>query len=515
MKIIYTIFILLAASLISGVRAQDSLQIKKPTLGLHLFYNDFKTAQLINSSSLSNVLKNKLWNKPQNMQGGFGIDYMQGLNKNLDFIGTLNGSWVDYLLPGNTFYGSSNFLLDLNAGVHVKLLSDNHIFSPFLIAKGDYTSYRDLHGFSLAPGAGMQVNMFKEIFVLATIEYRAAISHNLSNQLYYSIGIATNIGKKKVKQAKVIIPPKPEPVKQEVVIPAKDFIVSVMDEATGQPLPFAAVTVSGADGKRHYGSTDEYGRVTFSALNPADYTVSGSLNQINSTVKNIKKENFAGVENQIDIVLTHNDPRFTLAGVVINKTKNLPEGGADVNVTNEQDRTLVTIQSQAVDGVFRTQLKSGSDFTLVGKKVNYISNIEKISTKGLNRSTTLYVKLELAIEEAKVGQSIQLNNIYFEVGKANLNTSVSSDLDKLIQFLKDNPDAKLEIQGHTDNKGSASLNNRLSQSRANSVVEYLTKNGIDANRLIAKGYGSSLPFADNTTSEGRAKNRRVVMKVLQ
>ena len=515
MKIIYTICILLAISLISGAHAQDSLQIKKPTLGLHLFYNDFKTAQLINSSSLSNVLKNKLWNKAQNMQGGFGVDYIQGLNKNLDFIGTLNGSWVDYLLPGNTLYGSSNFMLDLNAGVHIKMLSDNHIFSPFLIAKGAYSSYQNIHGFSLAPGAGIQVNMFKEIFVLATVEYRAAISHSLSNQLYYSIGIATNIGKKKAKPIKVIVPPTPEPVKKEVVIPAKDFIVSVMDEATGQPLPFAAVTVSGADGKIRYGSTDEYGRVTFSALTPSDYTVSGSLNQINSTVKNIKKENFENVENQIEINLTHNDPRFTLAGVVINKTINLPEGGANVNVTNEGDHSVSIIQSHPGDGVFRTQLSASTDFTLVGKKLNYISNIEKITTKGLNRSTTLYVKLELAIEEAKVGQSIQLNNIYFEVGKANLNTSVSSDLDKLIQFLKDNPLTRLEIQGHTDNKGSASLNSRLSQLRANSVVDYLTKNGISEDRLIAKGYGSSLPFADNKTTEGRAKNRRVVMKVLQ
>ena len=88
-------------------------------------------------------------------------------------------------------------------------------------------------------------------------------------------------------------------------------------------------------------------------------------------------------------------------------------------------------------------------------------------------------------------------------------------MDKLIQFLKDNPETRLEIQGHTDNTGSLNLNNNLSQSRANSVVDYLTKNGIDRNQLTAKGYGPSLPVADNATAEGRTKNRRVVMKVLQ
>lgn len=167
------------------------------------------------------------------------------------------------------------------------------------------------------------------------------------------------------------------------------------------------------------------------------------------------------------------------------------------------------------DGTFSIPLDAAGDFIISGKKAGYISNIEKVSTKGLNRSTTLYVKLELEIEEAKVGQSITLNNIYFELGKVNLNTSFSSDLDKLIQFLKDNPETRLEIQGYTDNIGSLALNTKLSQARANSVVDYLTKNGIDGSRLSAKGFGPSLPVASNTTAEGRAKNRRVVMKVVQ
>lgn len=513
MKHILTLFIVLASAILYA-QAQDSLQIKRPTIGLHFFYNDFKTAQLIKSTSLSNVLKNKLWNKPQNMEGGFGIDYIQGINKNMDLIGTFNGSWVDYLLPGNTFYGSSNFLMDIDAGAHIKMLSDRHIFSPFLIAKAEYTKYKNISGFSLAPGAGLQINLFKEAFILATIEYRSALSNTISNELYYSIGIATNIGKNKAKPAKVVTPI-PVPAKKEIIIPAKDIIISVTDEATGQPLPYVAVVLSSPDGKKLNGSTDEYGRATFNMISPGDYTVSGLLNNIMSSIKYIKKDNFGTTENQISINLTHNDPRFTLAGIVINKTRNLPEGGADVNVTNETDHGHTTIQSHAGDGVFRTQLTAGSDFTLVGKKANYISNIEKITTKGLNRSTTLYVKLELGIEEAKLGQSIDLKNIYFETGKATLNTAVSPDLDKLTQFMKDNPDTRLEIQGHTDNVGSLNLNNKLSQSRANSVVDYLTNKGIDKSRLIAKGYGPSMPISNNTTPEGKAKNRRVVMKVIK
>ena len=198
----------------------------------------------------------------------------------------------------------------------------------------------------------------------------------------------------------------------------------------------------------------------------------------------------------------------------MNKTKNIPEGGAEINIANDTKNNVIMKQSDADNGVFSAQIDAESDFTLVGKKLNYISNIEKISTKGLNRSTTLYVKLELGIEEAKVGQSISLYNIYFETGKANINTE-SSDLTKLIQFLKDNPETRLEIQGHTDNIGSLIQNNKLSLARAISVVNYLNSNQISSNRLSAKGFGSAIPVAPNTTLEGRTQNRRVVIKVLK
>ncbi len=193
----------------------------------------------------------------------------------------------------------------------------------------------------------------------------------------------------------------------------------------------------------------------------------------------------------------------------------LPVGNATIIISNISQNTNSSTISNETDGEFHIQLESNSDFILSGKKSGYISNIENITTKRLNRSTTLYVKLKLEIDEAKTGQTIVLNKIYFENGKTNLNTNSSSDLNKLTQFLKDNPNIKLEISGHTDNSGSLKLNNSLSLIRALSVIEYLVQNGIEKNRLIAKGYGPSQPIASNTTVEGKAKNRRVEMKVIQ
>lgn len=496
--------------------ARNNQDVKPSTLVFHAFYNDFNTAQQIRTSSLKNVLDKHLWSRFGEMQMGFGINYLKGLNKNLDFIATLDGSSTDYLYKNGTTNGSSAFLLDANVAVNLKMLSDKHKIVPYLSGGGGFSLYQGKTGFYLPVGAGIQFHIYNSAFVFTDVQYRNGLTSQVNNHFQYNIGVGASFGKRKSLPAKTVEKPLPPAIaKKEVVVLPKDLLVTVTDEATGQPLPFVAVTLGSTDGKTQYGSTDDYGRVIFKALIPANYTVSGSLNQISSTSQTVKKENFTTSESQVGIGLTHNDPRFTLAGVVINKTKNIPEGGAEVKVTNSANQTFLNIQSQKGDGVFHAQLLAGSDFTVVGKKANYISNIEKITTRGLNRSATLYVKLELAIEEAKAGQSIQLKNIYFEVGKADLNTSVSSDLDKLIQFLKDYPAVRLEIQGHTDNVGSLVLNNRLSQSRANRVVEYLTKNGIGKGRLIAKGYGPSLPVAENATTQGRAQNRRVAMKVLE
>lgn len=88
-------------------------------------------------------------------------------------------------------------------------------------------------------------------------------------------------------------------------------------------------------------------------------------------------------------------------------------------------------------------------------------------------------------------------------------------LKRVYKFLTDNPDVSIEISAHTDSKGSDEYNLQLSQKRAESVVQYLINKGINPERLIAKGYGESMPVADNETEEGRALNRRVEMKILK
>ena len=111
-------------------------------------------------------------------------------------------------------------------------------------------------------------------------------------------------------------------------------------------------------------------------------------------------------------------------------------------------------------------------------------------------------------------ENINLSGVNFETGSANLTQDSFPILDEAAATLLKHPSLKIEVGGHTDNTGSQAANERLSQKRAESVMQYLISKGIKAENLSAKGYGFSQPIADNATPEGKAKNRRVELKIV-
>ena len=115
-----------------------------------------------------------------------------------------------------------------------------------------------------------------------------------------------------------------------------------------------------------------------------------------------------------------------------------------------------------------------------------------------------------AIEKsiAETGKFVT-NNILFETGKATLKQESMTEIQRVAEYMKKNPSARFEVQGHTDNQGSDKINDPLSQQRAEAVVKALEGLGVDGFNLRAVGKGSHEPVADNKTDEGRAKNRRV------
>lgn len=116
----------------------------------------------------------------------------------------------------------------------------------------------------------------------------------------------------------------------------------------------------------------------------------------------------------------------------------------------------------------------------------------------------------------RVGEGIVVDfteKILFAYDKSDLNTSAQTNLDKLVTVLKEYPDTDIEVQGHTDSKGSDKYNMSLSERRAAAVSAYLRNRGVPSSRLTTKGYGETAPVADNGTDDGRAQNRRVTFLI--
>jgi len=132
-------------------------------------------------------------------------------------------------------------------------------------------------------------------------------------------------------------------------------------------------------------------------------------------------------------------------------------------------------------------------------------------------AATAEAKAKAAKAKAAKGckpEIISLNGILFPHDSARITPAAAAILDKAVATLKRRSDIRVEVAAHTDSSASDEYNQALSDRRAASVMEYFKAHGISASRLTAKGYGESQPIATNTTKEGRKKNRRVELRVL-
>lgn len=123
--------------------------------------------------------------------------------------------------------------------------------------------------------------------------------------------------------------------------------------------------------------------------------------------------------------------------------------------------------------------------------------------------------VNIALQPLEKGAAITLNNIFFEVNESSLQPSSLLELEKVYQLLKENPSLKISIEGHTDNTGDPKNNLRLSEQRAQSVVQYLISKGIDAKRIKATGKGDTNPVASNDSEAGKSRNRRTELHITE
>ena len=162
-----------------------------------------------------------------------------------------------------------------------------------------------------------------------------------------------------------------------------------------------------------------------------------------------------------------------------------------------------------------TQMLTGSYYYIDDVSVMMVAEAPAVTpVQATQDNQTIKQSSNQTISSLSVGATVVLHDIYFQFDRSTILQQSYKELTDLLELLRDNPKMRIEIGGHTDDQGSASYNQRLSESRAKAVADYLTAKGIDPKRLQYRGYGKTRPIADNKTEEGQAKNRRVEIKIL-
>ncbi|UCS94187.1 OmpA family protein [Echinicola marina] len=176
------------------------------------------------------------------------------------------------------------------------------------------------------------------------------------------------------------------------------------------------------------------------------------------------------------------------------------------------------------DGKLRFQLEPNANFTMIASKNGYFTKSISYSTIGktpaqedlIQDVTNIVLDTTVVLEKLELEKAIVLENIYYDLDKADIRPDAALELDKLVKILQDNPEIKIELSSHTDARASDEYNRDLSQRRAESAVNYIVSQGIDKDRLVAKGYGEDRLIIENAqTEEEHQINRRTEFKVTE
>lgn len=201
-------------------------------------------------------------------------------------------------------------------------------------------------------------------------------------------------------------------------------------------------------------------------------------------------------------------------GVVKDNKTNAPLK-SDFELVNLADGETVQQATTAPEAInIMLYLPEGNDYALNVRADGYLMNSMNFSLKNIPDSVTKKY-IEIGLDKPTVGNTVTLQNVFFDTDKYDLKPESFYELNKLVDFLKNNPTLRIELGGHTDNAGKEPHNLELSQNRAMAIVKYLVSKGIDNSRLTAKGYGSSKPCVPNDSKENMAKNRRTEFKIIE
>ncbi len=187
----------------------------------------------------------------------------------------------------------------------------------------------------------------------------------------------------------------------------------------------------------------------------------------------------------------------------VNNAKTGEPVGATVQFTAAPENISVKATEQAG---YTISLLSTNNYVVKIEAEGYVSAMEKLDIHTYEMKD---LEMNFNLQPVEIGTTVNLKDVLFEQGKTNLLAQSYPELDLVVSFLKSNPRVRIELAGHTDNRGIPGQNVKLSQARVEKVKSYLVSQGIEKKRITGKGYGGSNPIASNDTEETRQLNRRV------
>jgi outer membrane protein OmpA-like peptidoglycan-associated protein len=206
------------------------------------------------------------------------------------------------------------------------------------------------------------------------------------------------------------------------------------------------------------------------------------------------------------------EPVLLVSGKVLNSKTNMPVE-AKIRYETLPDGVEAGIaESNALTGEYTIVLPTGKKYGFLAEAKGFASINENLDL--INLIEYKEMQKDLFLVPIEKGEIIRINNIFFNFGEILLLEDSYAELNRLVTLLNENPNMKIQINGHTDNIGNVQNNKKLSEQRSEAVKNYLLSKGISQERVITKGYGKLKPLENNDTEEGRQKNRRVEFEII-
>jgi OmpA-OmpF porin, OOP family len=415
---------------------------KKGTLvGIH-----FNAIDLITPATLKSSATSRRFAKPNELDYGFSFSYWKGLTNTIDFSARAGLNFHDFLADLGTFSNDINKMgVEIEPSLNFRPYGDDALISPFLTAGIGAGYYGNKFGAYVPAGIGVQVNLQSNTYLFLQNQYRFTLTKKeLKDNMFYSFGIAQNIGGAKAPKApKVVVPAAPivKDTDGDGIVDADDKCPTEAGIASLQGCPDAdGDGIANADDK----CPNQAGVAKYQGC-PIPDTDGDGINDDDDKCPSVK-------------------------GVARYQGCPIPDTDGD-GVNDEEDKCVDRKGTAANSGC---------------------PEIDK----------AVVAKIQYAAK-----------NVFFATGSAKLLPKSNAALNEVVKLLQSDETLLIDVDGHTDNTGNAEKNQTLSEARATAVKDYLVSKGIAEGRLVATGYGSSKPVADNATSAGKAKNRRTELNV--